>query len=142
MAYTAGGARKERLTGPHGIGHNMNSKLAQTENTALAAVDHSEPSGLQAAIIEALKTVYDPEIPVNIYELGLIYGIEIDENNSVRINMTLTAPGCPVAGSLVAEVRARALAVEGVSEAEVDLVWDPPWSPSLMSEAARLSINF
>ena len=96
---------------------------------------------LEASIIEALRTVYDPEIPVNIYDMGLIYNIAIDADNKVDIRMTLTSPMCPVAGSLPPEVAAKAKTVEGVTDATVDLVWDPPWTPDNMSEAAKLQLN-
>lgn len=93
-------------------------------------------------IIEKLKDVYDPEIPVNIYDLGLIYNVDIDESNKVSIIMTLTAPGCPVADMLVEDVRQAALSVENVETADVDLVFDPPWDKSMMSEEARLELGF
>lgn len=93
------------------------------------------------AIIEACATIYDPEIPVNIYDLGLIYAIETDDANRVRIEMTLTAPGCPSAQELPEQVRQAVLAVEGVSDCEMEVVWDPPWDPSRMSEDARLALN-
>ena len=93
-------------------------------------------------IIERLKDVYDPEIPVNIYDLGLIYNVDIDENNKASIVMTLTAPGCPVADVLVEDVRQAALAVENVTDADVELTFDPPWDKSMMSEEARLELGF
>ena len=96
---------------------------------------------LEGKIIAALKTVYDPEIPVDIYELGLIYDIEIDEDKRVSIRMTLTAPGCPVAGSLPVEVERRIETVDEVPSAIVELVWDPPWSRERMSEAAQLELG-
>jgi FeS assembly SUF system protein len=97
---------------------------------------------LEGKIIEVLNRIYDPEIPVSIYELGLIYGIEIAADKSVKIRMTLTAPGCPVAGSLPGEVAAKVEAIEEVKEAEVELVWEPPWDKSRMSEAAQLQLGF
>jgi FeS assembly SUF system protein len=96
----------------------------------------------EATIIAALKTCYDPEIPVDIYELGLIYGIDIAGDGSVTVRMTLTSPGCPVAGSLPGEVEAKLRAVPGVSSARVELVWDPPWQRELMSEAAKVTLGF
>lgn len=93
-------------------------------------------------IIEKLKDVYDPEIPVNIYDLGLIYNVDVDENNKVSIVMTLTAPGCPVADMLVEDVRQAALSVDNVESADVDLIFDPPWDKSMMSEEARLELGF
>jgi FeS assembly SUF system protein len=92
-------------------------------------------------IVESLKTVYDPEIPVDIYELGLIYGVELDEAGAARIVMTLTTPMCPAAEELPPEVESKARAVEGVTSVTLDLVWDPPWSPAMMSEAARLELG-
>jgi len=96
---------------------------------------------LERQIIEAIKKVYDPEIPVNIYELGLIYNIDVKKGGMVDIKMTLTSPFCPVAGSLPKEVAARASEVDGVKEANVDLVFEPPWSMDLMSEEAKLKLN-
>ena len=96
---------------------------------------------LETAIIKALHTVYDPEIPVDIYELGLIYGIEIDASNDVVVRMTLTSPNCPVAETMPADVEQRVGAVEGVATARVELTWEPPWSPDMMSEAAKLELN-
>ena len=96
---------------------------------------------LEKEIIEAIRKVYDPEIPVNIYELGLIYKIDIQENGNVEITMTLTSPFCPVAGSMPKEVAARASEVKGVKKANVELVFEPPWSMDLMSEEAKLKLN-
>ena len=96
---------------------------------------------LESEIVEAIKKVYDPEIPVNIYELGLIYKIDIQEDGNVEITMTLTSPFCPVAGSLPKEVAARASEVDGVKKANVELVFEPPWSMELMSEEAKLKLN-
>ena len=96
---------------------------------------------LEAQIIEVLRTVHDPEIPVNIYDLGLIYEVGVESLDKVKIKMTLTSPACPVAGSLPPEVEARVRAIDGVTDAEVEVVWDPPWSPELMSDAARLQLN-
>jgi FeS assembly SUF system protein len=101
---------------------------------------HTEP--LRNALVDVLKTVYDPEIPVDIWELGLIYDLDVDEAGGVKIRMTLTSPMCPVAETLPPEVEAKARTVAGVSDVKLDLVWDPPWSPSMMSEAARLELNF
>ena len=94
------------------------------------------------AIVAALKTCYDPEIPVDIYELGLIYDIDVDADGHARIRMTLTSPMCPVAESLPVEVEQKVQSVEGVRSASIDLVWDPPWNPGMMSEAARLELGF
>lgn len=103
--------------------------------------DAAPSSDLEARIVAALKTVYDPEIPVNIYEMGLIYDISVDREGHVDCTMTLTSPGCPVAGSLPGEVRAAIESVDGVVSAAVELVWDPVWNPSMMSEAARLELG-
>ena len=98
-------------------------------------------SELKEKIILEIKKIYDPEIPVNIYELGLIYNIEIDDKNKVNIDMTLTSPNCPVAESLPTSVKNRVLSVDGVSEVDLQLVWDPPWDKEKMSEAAKLELN-
>ncbi len=100
-----------------------------------------DKSLLEAKVIDTLQTCYDPEIPVNIYELGLIYQIEIDPENAVNIKMTLTSPACPVAGSLPGEVESKIKAITGVKDAKIELVWDPPWGPEKMSEAAKLQLN-
>ncbi len=99
------------------------------------------PGDLKAAVVEALKTVYDPEIPVNIYELGLIYLLEVDSQGDAKVEMTLTSPMCPVAGTLPGEVEAKVKAVPGVRNAEVELVWDPPWSMDKMTEEAKLQLG-
>jgi len=96
---------------------------------------------LKEDIVAALRNVYDPEMPVNIYELGLIYSLDVDEAGNARILMTLTAPNCPVAGSLPAEVERRARAVEGVASVKLELTFDPPWSKDRMSEAAKLALG-
>jgi len=96
---------------------------------------------LKQRVIAALKTVYDPEIPVDIYELGLIYDVVVRPTNDVEIKMTLTSPHCPVAESLPADVEQRVSAVQDVASAMVEITWDPPWSPDMMSEAARLELN-
>jgi FeS assembly SUF system protein len=88
-----------------------------------------------------LKTVYDPEIPVNIYELGLIYKVELGENNDAKVEMSLTAPGCPVAGEMPGMVQDAVRAVEGIGEVDVELVWDPTWDPSRMADTAKLQLN-
>ncbi len=106
-----------------------------------AVVDsHGVGGDLYEAVVNALKDIYDPEIPVNIYDLGLIYNVEIDEGHAV-VTMTLTTPHCPVAESMPAEVELRVGAVPGVGDAEVNLVWDPPWSPQNMSDEARLELG-
>ena len=98
-------------------------------------------SDIKSKVIEAVKKIYDPEIPVNIYELGLIYKIDIDEKNKVNIDMTLTSPNCPVAESLPNEVKENIKKVVGVSDVNLNIVWDPPWDKDKMSEAAKLELN-
>jgi len=101
-----------------------------------------EPGGsLYEAVIDALKEIYDPEIPVNIYELGLVYGVDITDDGHVAVTMTLTTPHCPVAESMPGEVELRVGAVPGVGSAEVELVWDPPWDPQKMSDEAKLELG-
>jgi len=100
-----------------------------------------EKTQLESRIIEALETCYDPEIPVNIYQLGLIYAIDIGDDGDVAIKMTLTTPNCPAATSLPSQVRDKVAAIEHVKNVNVDVVWDPPWDPSKISEAARLELG-
>jgi len=109
-------------------------------DTVTALTD--EQSEIADQIVAALKGVYDPEIPVDIYELGLIYSCEIDDAGHLDIQMTLTAPACPVAGQMPGMVKSAVEEVPGVKSAEVELVWDPPWSPEMMSDAARLQLGF
>lgn len=105
-------------------------------------VTPGEPGGeLHDAVIAALKEIYDPEIPVNIYDLGLIYGVEITADADALVTMTLTTPHCPVAESMPGEVELRAASVPGIRDAEVALVWDPPWGPDKMSDEARLELG-
>jgi FeS assembly SUF system protein len=116
-------------------------KVEQHE-TSQETTREPAPEGLEGSVIAALRTVYDPELPVNIYDLGLIYGLDVDDaEGKVKIRMTLTAPGCPVAQTFPATVEDAVEAVEGVHEARVDLVWEPPWSQDRMSEAARLELG-
>jgi len=98
-------------------------------------------TALRDNVIEVLKEIYDPEIPVNIYEIGLVYDVAIDEEANVRILMTLTSPMCPVAESLPPEVEERVEAIDGVNSATVEITWDPPWDPDMMSEAAKLELG-
>ena len=112
----------------------------------LAGEKPDEPKGgagsdLQASVVDVLKSVYDPEIPVDIYELGLIYDVDISADGDATITMTLTTPHCPVAESLPQEVELRVLSVPGIRDAVVNLVWDPPWDPSKMSDEARLELG-
>jgi FeS assembly SUF system protein len=106
-----------------------------------AILDENTISELTEKIVEALKTVYDPEIPVDIYELGLIYKVDIDENYHVEVEMTLTAPGCPVAGEMPKWVEDAVLSVGGIATAKVNLTFDPPWDISMMSEEAKVALN-
>ena len=99
------------------------------------------PEELKEDVIEMLKTIYDPEIPVNIYELGLIYDVDVSEEGNVAINMTLTAPGCPVAQSFPGDIEAKVATVLSVNEVKVELVWDPPWTKDMMGEAAQLQLG-
>ena len=107
------------------------------------ASDQTVPEGsLQERVIDALRGVFDPEIPVNVYELGLVYDIDIDAENDVEITMPLTAPNCPAAGAIPADVEAKVRLVEGVRDVKVNLVFEPPWTQDRMSEAARLELGF
>ncbi|HEX2762230.1 MAG TPA: SUF system Fe-S cluster assembly protein [Allosphingosinicella sp.] len=109
---------------------------------ATAPLPDAAPDGdLYEAVVEALKDIYDPEIPVNIYDLGLIYDVEVTPEHHARIKMTLTTPHCPVAESMPGEVELRVGAVPGIGDAEVELVWDPPWDPQKMSDEARLELG-
>jgi len=109
---------------------------AVTEST-----EKTDRAELNNALVEALKSVYDPEIPVNIYELGLIYSVNIDENGKVDIEMTLTSPACPVAGTLPPEVEGKIRSIPGVTECTVKVVWEPTWGMHMMSEEAKLQLN-
>ncbi len=100
-----------------------------------------ESEALKTKVIEILKSCFDPEIPVNIYELGLIYNIDVQPTGDVMIEMTLTSPACPVAGSLPPEVEAKVKSIPGVANAKVQVVWDPTWKPEMMSEAAKLQLG-
>jgi FeS assembly SUF system protein len=102
---------------------------------------HATIDELGEQVVEALRTVYDPEIPVNIFELGLVYKVDIDDEQHVHIDMTLTSPACPVAGTLPDEVKEKVEAVEGVRGATVAVVWDPPWHPGMMTEEAQLELG-
>lgn len=110
-----------------------------TEQKVLSSV---EKTVIEAQVIETLQTCFDPEIPVNIYELGLIYGIHVSDTGFVTVKMTLTTPHCPAAQSLPSEVDAKIRKVQGVTGVKVDVVWEPSWNPSMMSEAARLELGF
>lgn len=100
------------------------------------------PAQIEEKAIEQLRQVYDPEIPVNIYELGLVYAVEVRDDSCVNVRMTLTSPACPVAGSLPGEVEMKIKSIPGVKDAAVELVWEPQWNPDMMSEAAKLELGF
>ncbi|MBL9070370.1 MAG: SUF system Fe-S cluster assembly protein [Sphingopyxis sp.] len=139
---------KARVADAEPVPETMDAKLERKRDylegflaaQPAAADPHAVGGDLYEAVVGALKDIYDPEIPVNIYDLGLIYNVEIDEGH-VMITMTLTTPHCPVAESMPAEVELRVGAVPGVGDAEVNLVWDPPWSPQNMSDEARLELG-
>ena len=126
---------------------DVHDEAADRSGHATAVVGSWTPDGeaialpSETALLDAIATIYDPEIPVNIYELGLIYAVEISDAGAVKVEMTLTAPGCPSAQELPVQVREAVLAVPGVTSANVETVWDPPWDPSRMSEDARLALN-
>ena len=126
----------------------MDQDVTQPENpnaaefAAATALDEAEAARLAADIVAALKTVYDPEIPSDIYEIGLIYKVEIDDDRTVKIDMTLTAPGCPVAGEMPGWVENAVSTVEGVGHVEVQMVFDPPWTPDRMSEEAQIALGW
>jgi FeS assembly SUF system protein len=126
----------------------MNDETTVTEpeapNTPAieSAIPQQELARLTDDIISALKTVYDPEIPSDIYELGLIYKIDVEDNREVKIEMTLTAPGCPVAGEMPGWVQDAVSSVEGVSGVDVEMVFDPPWTPDRMSEEAKVAVGW
>jgi len=107
-----------------------------------SALPADELARLTDDIVSALKTVYDPEIPADIYELGLVYKVDIEDDRTVKIDMTLTAPGCPVAGEMPGWVQNAVSAVEGVSDVEVNMVFDPPWTPDRMSEEAQVAVGW
>lgn len=134
-------ADKDGVLGAAKIETEIETEIEKPEGVETGAAP-ADASMLEARIYDATAQVYDPEIPVNIYELGLIYNVEIDAGGNVAIEMTLTSPACPVAGSLPGEVETRVREVDGVSEVKVELVWDPPWTPDRMTEAARLELGF
>jgi FeS assembly SUF system protein len=122
----------------------MTSEIEMTKPTVPTGGDNERATQatLRERVEATLRSVYDPEIPVNIFELGLIYALEVTDDGVVDIKMTLTAPNCPAAGAMPAEVEVKVRAVEGVTDAHVALVWDPPWDKSRMSESARLELGF
>lgn len=112
-----------------------------TQSPATSAIPQQELDRLTDRLVEQLKTVFDPEIPVDIYELGLIYKVDVSDERDVAIEMTLTAPGCPVAGEMPVWVQEAVMAIDGVKSCKVDLVFDPPWDQSRMSDEAKLQLN-
>ena len=117
------------------------SEFLSADSADDAAPPAAAVDALGEQVIDALRTVYDPEIPVNIFELGLIYKIDIDDDQNVHIDMTLTSPACPVAGTLPDEVKEKVAALDGVKGATVEVVWDPPWHPGMMTEEAQLELG-
>lgn len=118
---------------------------AEVTNEPIPTLDVEQVADLEERVVAAIKTCYDPEIPVDVYELGLIYDVDVEPGEAgaaVRLKMTLTSPACPVAGSLPGEVEQKVQGVDGVEKATVELVWDPPWTPEMMSEGARLDLGF
>lgn len=117
--------------------------MMSTESNATdtSPVEAIQKQTVEAGVIEALRTVFDPEIPVNIYDLGLIYTVDVGEAQRVDVKMTLTSPMCPVAGTLPGDVERKVRSVEGVGDASVEVIWDPPWNPNMMSEAAKLQLG-
>jgi FeS assembly SUF system protein len=120
----------------------MTEQTSPTPSTPPDALTVSEVVALQDKIIEQMRTCYDPEIPVNIYDLGLIYDVKVETSGNVYVKMTLTAPACPAAGVLPGEVEDKIAVLPGVKDVKVEVVWDPPWDKSRMSEAARLQLGF
>jgi FeS assembly SUF system protein len=145
---SASAAAADEAPATHGL--NVDALLARPAPTpaepanaqpAVGPADPVQTDALKPAIVEAIGTVFDPEIPVNIYELGLIYEIIVDTDRRVGVRMTLTSPACPSAQQLPSEVRYKVKAVEGVTDCTVDVVWEPPWTKEMMSEAAKLSLG-
>lgn len=124
-------------TDTNAAGEEMQAEVAST-----SAIPTAELEQLTSDIIGALKSVYDPEIPCDIYELGLIYKVDIEDDRSINIDMTLTAPGCPVAGEMPGWVENAVSAVAGVGPVNVDMVFDPPWTPDRMSDEAKVALNW
>jgi FeS assembly SUF system protein len=115
--------------------------MSESAGTARTQAPAPDAGPLETSVIAALRTIYDPEIPVNIYDLGLVYGLDVDAAGKVDIRMTLTAPACPVAETFPGTVEQRLYEVPGVTEVRVELVWEPPWSPDRLSEDAKLSLG-
>ncbi len=120
----------------------MSQETPDLNSPATAGADTQEPApDLEAKVVEILRSCYDPEIPVNIYELGLVYGVQVDPPGQVNVKMTLTSPACPAAAYLPCEVEGKVRTIPGVKDAKVEVVWDPPWHPNMMSEAAKLQLG-
>ncbi len=117
----------------------MSSDATYPTTAAAQPIDRDR---LREEVIEVLRTVYDPEIPVNIYELGLVYEVDVDEDAHAKVRMTLTSPMCPVAESLPPEVEQKIRQLPGIADVDVELTWEPPWNPGMMSEAAKLQLGF
>jgi FeS assembly SUF system protein len=115
--------------------------VEETQQASAATPNPTQTQGIEEKVVEVLRTVFDPEIPINIYELGLVYNVDVTPTADVVIRMTLTSPACPVAGTLPPEVENKVRAIPGVTSAKVDLVWDPPWSMENISEAAKLELG-
>jgi len=119
----------------------ISADTAKTDSAEATPVDSGNSETIREQVIEQLKTIFDPEIPVNIYELGLIYAVEVEANGATKVTMTLTTPMCPAAEELPPEVETKTRSVPGVTSVQLDLVWDPPWSPDKMSDAAKLDLG-
>ena len=120
----------------------MAEQTSPAPSTSETTMNVSEIVALNDKIVERLRTVYDPEIPVNIYDLGLIYEVKVEPTGDVHVRMTLTSPGCPAAGTLPGEVEDKIVVVPGVKKVKVDVVWEPTWDKNMMSEAAKLQLGF
>ncbi len=131
----------DRLRQMTGVGRLEEQAKAATE-TATGGLNPVEVLDMETRVVEALRSIYDPEIPVDIFELGLVYNLKVDPSGDVTVQMTLTAPSCPEAASIPARVESKVRAISGVRDVKVELVWEPPWSPARMSEAAKLSLGF
>ncbi len=139
---------EESMTTDSNVSSTLNSSTQVTQPAAVSesadpspSSDRQSPAQIKELIVEQLRTVFDPEIPVNIYEMGLIYDVDVDPDGATRIRMTLTTPMCPAAEELPPEVESKARLVDGVTSVQLDLVWEPPWTPDMMSEAARLDLG-
>jgi FeS assembly SUF system protein len=144
LTVLGGTDKVEQLKREFAANPGAGQKKLNDQNVIDRALDPTKTADqkrLEEKVIEAVKQVYDPEIPVNIYDLGLIYAIDVSADNRVHVRMTLTAPGCPVAGSIMAEVERRVENVDEVKSATVELVWDPPWTKDRISEAALLELG-